>query len=81
MPNLTGLLGIVIILGLAYAFSTARKVVSLKIVAWGIGLQIVFAYLVIKLPYGQSAMAAAGHGVEWLLGFAQAGASFVFGSL
>ncbi len=81
MPNLIGLLGIVIILGLAYLFSTARKSVNFRIVAWGIALQVVFAFLVIKLPYGQIAMAKAGHGVEWLLNFAQAGASFVFGSL
>jgi concentrative nucleoside transporter, CNT family len=81
MPNLIGLLGIVLILGVAFAFSTARKAVNFKVVAWGIALQVLFAYVVLKFQFGAYAMSKAGHGVEWLLNFAQAGAGFVFGSL
>lgn len=81
MPNFIGLIGLVVILGLAYWFSTARKAVNFRIVAWGIGLQVLFAFLVLKFPYGEKFMTKAGHGVEWLLNFSQAGATFVFGSL
>lgn len=79
--HLTGLLGVGVILGLAYAFSTSRKNVNWRIMGWGVGLQVLFAFLVIKFEYGQKAMAAAGDAVNKLLSFAQAGASFVFGSL
>lgn len=81
MPHLTGLLGLVIILGLAYAFSTARKVVSFRVIGWGIGLQFLFAYLVLNFKYGQIAMSKAGDVVNKLLSFANDGSSFVFGSL
>ncbi|HUS18251.1 MAG TPA: nucleoside transporter C-terminal domain-containing protein [Terriglobales bacterium] len=79
--HFTGILGILLILGLAYAFSSSRKSVNFRIIAWGVGLQIIFAFLVIKFTYGQMAMSWAGDKVNTLLGYAQAGASFVFGSL
>jgi CNT family concentrative nucleoside transporter len=79
--RLTGLLGILIILGACYAFSTNRKAIKLKIVAWGVGLQFLFALIVLKFTYGQRFMAGAGGAVNKLLSYAQAGATFMFGSL
>lgn len=79
--HFTGLLGIAAILGAAYFFSTDRKAVNLKVMGWGVGLQFVFAYLVLKFEHGQKVMSAAGDKVNQLLAYAQAGASFVFGSL
>jgi CNT family concentrative nucleoside transporter len=79
--RLTGLLGILIILGACYAFSTNRKAVRLKIVAWGVGLQFLFAFIVLKFTYGQRFMQGAGNAVNKLLSYAQDGAQFVFGSL
>jgi concentrative nucleoside transporter, CNT family len=77
----TGLLGILLILGACYAFSTNRKAIRVKTILWGIALQFVFAILVTKYSYGQRAMASAGVAVNKLLSFAQIGAQFVFGSL
>ncbi|HUQ50040.1 MAG TPA: nucleoside transporter C-terminal domain-containing protein [Terriglobales bacterium] len=79
--HFTGLLGIIVILGAAYAFSTNRRAVKPSIIAWGIGLQVLFAFLVLKFPYGQIAMEKAGAAVNKLLSFANDGSSFVFGSL
>jgi concentrative nucleoside transporter, CNT family len=79
--RLTGLLGIILILGACYAFSTNRKAIKLKILAWGVGLQFFFALIVLKFTYGQRFMQGAGNAVNRLLSYAQAGATFVFGPL
>src|SRR6185312_5995682 len=42
----TGILGLITFLGLAYAFSTNRRAIRWRTVAWGLGLQLVFAFLV-----------------------------------
>ena len=81
MIRLTGLIGIVCIVGLAYLFSTSRKSVRLRTIAWGLGLQLVFAVIVLRWTFGQRVMAAAGDGVSRLLGYSAAGAEFVFGAL
>ena len=79
--HFTGILGILAILGAAYFFSTDRKQVNLRILGFGVGLQFIFAFFVLKFPYGQMVMQAAGDKVNQLLAYAQDGASFVFGSL
>jgi CNT family concentrative nucleoside transporter len=79
--RLTGVLGILVILGACYAFSTNRKAIKLKIILWGIALQFLFAYIVLKFSYGQRFMQTAGDAVNKLLSYAQVGAQFVFGSL
>ncbi len=81
MQHLTGILGILVILGACWAFSTNRKAVKWKIVVWGVCLQLLFAFIVLKFQWGQDVMQTAGAAVNRLLSFAQVGASFVFGSL
>lgn len=68
-------------LALAYLFSTNRRAIRLKTVAWGLGLQIVFAWFVLRYPAGQHAFQVAKEGVTRLLGYAYAGSHFVFGDL
>lgn len=81
MGRFTGLLGIVVLLGLGWLFSTNRRAIRLKTVAWGLGLQFLFALFVLKVSWGREAFAKAGHGVEKFLSFSVAGSSFVFGEL
>src|SRR5579872_1109520 len=81
MERFTGVLGIAAIIFAAWFFSTDRKAVKFKIIAWGVALQFVFAYFVLKFTYGQQIMQGAGDKVNQLLGYANVGASFVFGSL
>jgi concentrative nucleoside transporter, CNT family len=81
MQQWTGILGILAILGACWAFSTERKAIKWKIVAWGVGLQLLFALIVLKSDWGQRAMAAAGAAVNQLLHYATDGATFVFGPL
>jgi concentrative nucleoside transporter, CNT family len=81
MQQWTGILGILAILGACWFFSTERKAIKWKIVAWGIGLQLLFALIVLKFDWGQRAMSVAGEAVNQLLHYATDGATFVFGPL
>jgi CNT family concentrative nucleoside transporter len=81
MGRFTGLLGLLTMLGLAYLFSTDRRAIKLKTVAWGLGLQISLAFLVLRWTYGQELFLRAGNGVRELLSYAFAGSEFVFGEL
>ncbi len=81
LNRFVSLVGIAAILGACYAFSTERKAVRWKTVGWGIGLQFFFAFVVLKVGWGQGLMRLAGDGVTKLLDFGKVGAAFVFGSL
>ena len=81
MGRFTGFLGLVTMLGLAYAFSTNRHAIRLKTVAWGLGLQFVFAVFVLRIDAGRQAFQKAGDVVNRLLSYAFAGSQFVFGEL
>jgi concentrative nucleoside transporter, CNT family len=81
MYRLTGVLGMLTMMGLAFLFSTNRRAIRYKTVAWGLGLQIVFAFLVLQWSAGRDAFAWLGDKVNWFLGFAAYGAAFVFGPL
>src|SRR5882762_9018118 len=81
MGRFTGILGLVTMLGLAYAFSTNRHAIRIKTVAWGLGLQFVFAVFVLKVDAGRAVFQKAGDAVTRLLSYAYAGSHFVFGDL
>lgn len=81
MSRLVGVLGLLTLLGLAYAFSTNRRAIRLKTIAWGLGLQIVFAFLVLKWPFGARMIEIAGETIRHMLSFSFAGSEFVFGEL
>ena len=81
MGRFTGILGLLTMLGLAYAFSTNRRAIRLKTVAWGLGLQFVFAVFVLRIDAGRRAFQKAGDVVNHLLSYAFVGSQFVFGDL
>ncbi len=81
MGRFTGILGLLTMLGLAYAFSTNRRAIRLKTVAWGLGLQFAFAVFVLKIDLGRTLFQKAGDAVNRLLSYAFAGSQFVFGDL
>ncbi|MHB1021984.1 MAG: NupC/NupG family nucleoside CNT transporter [Acidobacteriaceae bacterium] len=81
MGRFTGILGLATMIGLAYAFSTNRKAIRWRTVIWGLGLQILFAFIVLDFRAGQRFMAAAGDAVDRLLGYSFVGAQMVFGEL
>jgi CNT family concentrative nucleoside transporter len=81
MGRFTGILGLLTMLGLAYAFSTNRRAIRLKTVAWGLGLQFAFAVLVLRVETGRRVFQKAGDVVSRLLSYSFVGSQFVFGDL
>src|ERR1700728_837075 len=81
MGRFTGVLGLLTMLGLAYTFSTNRRAINRKTVAWGLGLQILFAIFVLKIELGRILFQKAGDAVNKLLSYAFVGSQFVFGDL
>ncbi|HEV3163426.1 MAG TPA: NupC/NupG family nucleoside CNT transporter [Isosphaeraceae bacterium] len=77
--RLRGLVGIAVILGLAYALSENRRAVSRRVLLWGLGLQWGFALVVLQVEQGKVVLEHAGAFVKKVLDSALAGAAFVFG--
>jgi len=71
----------VVILTIAVAFSTNRRAIRWSTVAWGLGLQVAFAVVVLKTAAGQRTFTTLGAYITKLLGFSGVGSSFVFGAL
>ena len=80
MDRLTGLLGILAILAVCVLFSSNRRAIQPRVLMWGLGLQFAFAFIVLKTNVGY-AFKAASEGVNYMLGYADQGSSFVFGQL
>jgi concentrative nucleoside transporter, CNT family len=81
MGRFTGVLGIATILGLAYLFSTNRRAIRLRTVAWGLGLQLALGLFVLRVKSGEWLFQNLGNGAKKLLDFSYVGSSFVFGDL
>jgi concentrative nucleoside transporter, CNT family len=75
------LFGAAVILAIAVAFSTNRRAINWTTVAWGLGLQVVFALIVLKTTIGQRVFETLGAAINKLLGFAGVGSGMVFGPL
>ncbi len=75
------LLGIGVFIGLAWLLSANRKAVMWRPVAWGVGLQLLFAAVVLAPALQEVFFVVVDTGVKKLLSFAEAGADFVFQSV
>jgi CNT family concentrative nucleoside transporter len=80
MQRFTGLLGLVVILAVAWLFSTHKRQIKLRLIVWGMGLQVLFAVLVLKTNFG-IVFQRIGDGVNAMLEFAEVGSQFLFGPL
>ncbi len=81
MARFTGLLGLAVLLGVAYALSTNRRAIRWRTVAWGLSLQILFAFLVLKWTFGQTVLHVGAAAITSLLGHSADGSTMVFGKL
>jgi CNT family concentrative nucleoside transporter len=81
MERFTGLIGIALILGIAYLMSNNRKAINYRTVGVGLALQAGLAVFILKTDTGQAIFQNLGSIVNKLLAKADAGANFVFGSL
>ena len=76
---LRGLLGIITILGIAYAMSYDRKRIDWKLVGGGLFMQIVFALAVLYVPFVGSLLEGCGKIFVKLMDFTDAGLTFLLG--
>ncbi len=81
MERFTGLLGIILILAIAYALSNNRKAINFRTVGVGLALQAILAVFILKTPIGQAIFSTLGKWVTRVIDFSNVGAQFVFGPL
>jgi CNT family concentrative nucleoside transporter len=78
MDRFTGLLGLAVVMAVAYLFSNNRRAIQPRVIFWGLGLQTGFAFLVLKTPVAQW-FRALSDVINKLLGYSIEGSKFVFG--
>ena len=81
MSRIQPIAGLAVILALAYCSSSARRAIDYRTVGWGLGLQFLFAVIVLKTALGQQVFQTLGGYITKLLNFTYVGSSFVFGPL
>ncbi len=81
MARFTGLIGLAVLLAVAYTLSTDRRRIRWRTVAWGLGLQVTFAFLVVRWSWGQRIVQHVAAFVTSLLAHSVDGSSLVFGKL
>ena len=81
MERLQPLIGLALIAAIAVAWSSNRRAINLRTVAWGFGLQLLFAVLVLKTGAGQTTFQFLGDRIRQLLEFSAVGSALVFGPL
>jgi len=80
MERFTGLIGIVVLLAIAFALSNNRKQINMRIIGWGLGLQAIFAIFILKTPIGGPLFGFLDKAVRKLISFSDAGSDFLFKS-
>ncbi len=78
---LRGILGVTVVLGIAFLFSTNRKAINWRLIGLGLILQLVFAIFVLKISWGQWVFEKLSWVFVGILSFTAEGAKFVFGRL
>lgn len=81
MDRFIGLIGVVVIIGIAFLVSNNKRKINLRLVLSGLALQIVIAVLVLKVPVVKSFFQSMGKGMQHIEEFARQGAAFVYGGI
>ena len=80
MENYTGILGIIVLLGIALLLSNNKTLINKNIIFWGLGLQISFAIIILKTSFGKALFFYFNILIVKLISFADAGSDFLFTS-
>ena len=80
MERFIGLLGIVVLLAIAFALSNNRKQINMRFIGWGLGLQAIFAIFILKTPIGGPLFGFLDKTIRKLISFSDAGSDFLFKS-
>ena len=80
MENYIGILGIIVLLGIAFLLSNNKTLINKNIIFWGLGLQISFAVIILKTSFGKALFFYFNILIVKLISFADAGSDFLFTS-
>lgn len=80
MERFIGLLGIVVLLAIAFSLSNNKKQINMRIIGWGLGLQALFAIFILKTPIGSPLFGFLDKTIRKLISFSDAGSDFLFKS-
>ena len=80
MNQYTGIVGVFTLLGIAYLLSNNRHLIDKNIIFWGLGLQVSFAFIILKTPLGKSLFSYLNILIIKLISFSDAGSEFLFTS-
>ncbi|MEE9572448.1 MAG: Na+ dependent nucleoside transporter N-terminal domain-containing protein, partial [Candidatus Neomarinimicrobiota bacterium] len=80
MERFIGIIGILVLLGIAFAMSNNRRKLDWRLIFWGLSLQLLFALFILKTPIGQPFFGAVDVVIKKLLSFSDAGSDFLFKS-
>jgi CNT family concentrative nucleoside transporter len=81
MEKLMSLIGLAVMIAIAYGFSTSRKNIKWKTILTGITLQLVLGLLILKTPFGRTVFDGAREAFTGILNYTNEGSAFIFGSL
>lgn len=81
MNRFIGVIGIIVLLGIAFLLSENKKKINWRLVVTGLGLQVVFALIVLKVPIGRKFFEVVSSLFTTLINFTNEGTNFLFGSL
>jgi concentrative nucleoside transporter, CNT family len=81
MQYLWGILGILVVLGIAFLFSSNKKKINFRTVLGGLAIQLLFAFLVLKTSWGQNSLEWLTMGVNQIINYSNEGIEFLFGGL
>ena len=76
-----GLIGMILLLGMAFILSNNRRQINYRIIAWGLSLQFIFGILILKTPLGKPLFGFFDKVITKLISFSDAGSDFLFKSL
>ena len=78
--NISGFIGIFALLIIAYLLSNNRKAIKFETILWGIGLQIFFGLIILKIPFIKSQFFFVDKIFKTLISFSDKGSDFLFSS-
>ncbi|KSU62282.1 transporter [[Bacillus] enclensis] len=81
MQYLWGIVGILVVLGIAFLFSSNKKKINFRTVLGGLAIQLLFAFLVLKTSWGQNSLEWLTMGVNQIINYSNEGIEFLFGGL
>ena len=81
MERMISLLGLFVMVGVAYLLSSDKKAIRWKTIIIGVSLQIFFGLIILKTPFGKTVFEQARSMFVNILGYTQEGSNFIFGQL